>query len=109
MKISNIWKLFPIFIIIGIVIFFEWKSSNERKVFYVSDINSHITKKKNNWSGGRSYDYLTGNNITITLMNKNSLEVGDSISKIANTNNFKVYRKNRFEKYEFYKDYDIND
>lgn len=109
MKINNIWKLLPIFIIIGIVIFFEWKSSDERKVFYVSGINSHITKKNNNWSGGRSYDYLTGNNITITLLNKNSLEIGDSISKIANTNHFKVYRKNRFGKYEFYKDYDIND
>ncbi|GAA5102800.1 hypothetical protein GCM10023210_44080 [Chryseobacterium ginsengisoli] len=109
MEIKNIWKLFPILIIVVIIFFFEYKSSNEREAFHIAKINSHIVKKKNNWSGGRSYDYLTENNITITMMNINSLTVGDSISKLANSDNFKVYRKNRFGMYEFYKNYNIND
>lgn len=109
MKIKNVWKLSPILIIIGLIIFFERKSRMERKSFYKSNINSYIIKKSNNWSGGRSYDYLTENNVIITLMNTNSLKIRDSISKLPNTNYFKVYRKNQLGKYEFYKEYNTND
>lgn len=69
MKTKNLWRLFPVFIFMGIIIFFEGKSYKERKNFHSSSINSYIIKKKNNWSGGKSYGYLTENNITITLMN----------------------------------------
>lgn len=72
-------------------------------------INSHIVKKKNNWTGGRSYDYITEDNITITMMSNHSLLIGDSISKAANSDDFKVYRKNKLGKYELYKSYNIND
>lgn len=109
MEIKNIWRLFPILIIVVIILFFEYKSSNEREAFHIADIKSHIVKKKSNWSGGRSYDYITENNITITMINTHSLIVGDSISKIANSDNFKVYRKNALGKYNFYKNYSIND
>jgi hypothetical protein len=107
MKLKNIWKLFPVFLIIGIIIFFERKGNIERKEFYTSDINSYIVKKKNNWSGGRSYDYITAKNIIITLMNSDTLKIGDSISKENNTGNFNVYRKNQLGKYKFYKNYKI--
>jgi len=105
MNIKNLWRLFPIFIIIGIIIFFERKGYSEREEFHKTAINSLITKKKSNWSGGRSYDYLTRNNIVITLLNNNLLQVGDSISKGANTDEFNVYRKNKENKYEFYNSY----
>jgi len=38
-------------------------------------------------------------------MNNNPLNVGDSISKEANTNEFSIYRKDSFGKYKFYKNY----
>jgi hypothetical protein len=67
MKIKNLWRLFPIFIIIGIIIFFERKGYLERQKFHKTVINSLVTKKNSNWSGGRSYDYLTKNNVVVTL------------------------------------------
>jgi|SRR5690606_38479526 len=105
MKLKNIWKLFPVFLILGIIIYFEQKGNIERKEFYLSTINSYIIKKKNNWSGGRSYDYITKENVIITLMNSDTLKIGDSISKESNTTNFQIYRKNQLGKYEFYKNY----
>lgn len=107
MKLQNIWRLFPVILIIGIIIFFEKMNNVDRKDFYKSDINSYIVKKKNNWSGGRSYDYITDKNIIITLMNSDTLKIGDSISKENNTGNFNVYRKNQLGNYKFYKNYNI--
>ena len=104
MKFNNIWKLLPVFLIIGIIIFFEKKGDTERTRFYKSNINSYIIKKKNNWSGGRSYDYITDKNIIITLLNNDTINIGDSISKEANTGDFEVYRINtKLRKYIFYK------
>jgi len=109
MKLTNIWKLFPVFLIAGIIIFFGRKGNIERNEFYKSGINSYIVEKKNNWSGGRSYDYITAKSIIITLMNSDTLKVGDSISKEINTGNFNVYRKNELGLYRFYKNYDISE
>lgn len=109
MKAKNIWRLFPVLIIVVIIVFFERKGSLEREKFYDTPINSHILIKKNNWSGGRSYDYITKSNIIITLLSNDSLKIGDSISKEAKTSKFTVYRKNQTENYEFYKNYDLKE
>ena len=108
-KVKNLWRLYPIFIILGIIIFFQIKWNLEYKKFHQTAINSLIIKKKNNWSGGRSYDYLTKNNIVITLISNNLLKVGDSISKESNTDEFEIYIKIDKGKYQFYKKIDLND
>jgi len=45
MKIKNLWRLFPIFIIIGIIIFFERKGYLERQKFHKTVINSLVIRK----------------------------------------------------------------
>ena len=107
MRIKSIWKLFPVVLIIGIIFFFEKKSSLEREKFKESAINSYIVKKKSNWTGGRSYDYLTKNGIVITLLNKYSLVMGDSVSKQNDTFKFKIYRKDSLGNYKYYNSYDL--
>lgn len=107
MRVKSIWKLFPVVLIIGIIFFLENKSSLEREKFKESAINSYIVKKKGNWTGGRSYDYLTKNGIVITLSNKHSLVLGDSVSKQNNTFKFKIYRKDSLENYKYYSSYDL--
>ena len=107
MRIKSIWKLLPVVLIIGIIFFFEKKSSLEREKFKESAINSYIVKKKSNWTGGRSYDYLTKNGIVITLLNKYSLVMGDSVSKQNDTFKFKIYRKDSLGNYKYYNSYDL--
>jgi hypothetical protein len=103
-KLKNIWKIWPLLLILSVILFFELKGRQERKVLFNSTLNNKVIKVKNNWSGGRSYDYITDNGIVITLLNRDTLLVGDSISKVANTSRFDVYRKNNGI-FEFYKTY----
>lgn len=100
------WKLFPIVLVLSIILFFEIKGKQERKTFFNSSLNNKITAIKNNWTGGRSYDYVV-DNIIITLSNSDTLVIGDSIFKKANTNKFEVYRK-RNGNYEFHKHLDVS-
>ncbi|MDR0872522.1 MAG: hypothetical protein LBN27_03505 [Prevotellaceae bacterium] len=101
---KKIWKIYPLLLILSIILFFELKWCHEGKVLFNSSLNNKVIEVKHNWSGGRSYDYITDNGIVITLLNRDTLLVGDSISKEADTFKFDVYRKKN-EKYEFYKTY----
>lgn len=107
MRAKNSWKLFPVILIMGIIFFFETKSSLEREKFKESVIHSVIVKKKGNWTGGRSYDYHTKNGIVLTHLNTYSLEIGDSISKQNDTFKFKLYRKDSVGNYKYYNSYDL--
>lgn len=107
MRLKNIWKLFPLVLIAGTIFYFERKSFTEKNRLKDAALSNVVVKIKSNWSGGRSYDYITDNNYTITLLNNDTLQVGDSIVKKANTSNFKVYRKTKGV-YSFYKSFNIN-
>lgn len=107
MKLKKIWKLYPIVIFIGLIYFFNRKSSLERQQFFETELNNCIIAKKNNWSGGRSYNYITNNGITIILLQRdNSIQIGDSIVKKSNSNIFNIYRKTN-NNYQFYKKHHI--
>lgn len=106
MLVKKIWILFPILLVLSIILFFELKSRQERKALFNSNLNNKVIKVKHNWTGGRSYDYITDNGITITLLNNDTLVIGDSISKEANTGKFDVYREKNGN-YEYYKSFDI--
>lgn len=109
MNMKNIWKLFPLVLICCIIFFFNRKSSIERTQFFKTELTNCIVSKNNNWSGGRSYNYITDNGFVITLLKKdNSIQIGDSIVKKSDTNHISIYRKNN-NKYQFYKNYSIND
>jgi|TARA_B110000902_G_scaffold167117_1_gene190728 hypothetical protein len=105
---KNILRLFPIAIVIVIIVFFESTSKNEREIFTESSLNNMIIEIKSNWSGGRSCDYITDNRIVITLRPSDSLLVGDSIVKKANSLQFVVYRFDSLTtRHMYYKEYDL--
>lgn len=94
MKIlKKIWPLIP-----GIIltIFFQTKWYFERSDFNNSKLNSKIVKVKNNWTLGRSYDYITSEGIFITLMNTDTLYINDSIVKERSSLKFKVFRNGKY-------------
>jgi|SRR5690606_13664999 len=104
---KKIYKiLILVVILIGFISFFEIKQFLERKKTIQNEINEIIIEINNNWTGGRSYDYVTKNNYIITLINTDTLLIGDSISKKINTPKFDVFRKKN-GKYIFYKTYII--
>lgn len=107
MKLKKLWKLYPIVIFVGFIYFFSKKSSLERQQFLKMKLNDYVIEKKNNWSGGRSYDYITNNGIVITLLKTdNSIQIGDSIVKKNNSNIFCIHRKIN-NNYQFYKKHRI--
>jgi len=105
---KKIWTVFILIAIIGPILITQIKGSHERKVFYLADIKSKIIKIENNISGGRSYDYITKSGIIITLMNSDTLLLGDSIAKEKNNWVFELYRKNTSENYKFIKAYNYD-
>ena len=78
------------------------------KVCFQNEIHSIIIEKKGNSSWGRSYDYITSENVTVTLMNSDTLQIGDSVVKSKNDWNLKLYRKDKKDKYQFVKEYNLN-
>ncbi|AZA88157.1 hypothetical protein EG349_15825 [Chryseobacterium shandongense] len=109
MKIKNIWRLFPLAILIGIFSYFYFKGKNNRTKFYESKINEKIIDSSD-WQKKTTEYYLeNGLSIDITILDNIHLKVGDSISKQAESKKYSIYRKNQFGKYEFYKNYNIND
>jgi hypothetical protein len=94
---------------IVIIVFFETKSCNKSQTFFKSDLTTSIVAIEGNWSGGRSFDYVTKDGITITLLSQpiTNLRIGDSISKRSMDWTFEVYRYDSFNNvYYHYKKYD---
>ena len=82
----------------------------ERKNLYESKLNSVIIEIKGNWSGGRSYDYLTKDKIIISLLNIDStnLKLKDSITKEKNNWKFSTFRLDETGlHYKFFRDYNV--
>ena len=103
----KIWRVCILLAIIGPILITIIKGSHEKKVYYLADLKSKIIKIENNISGGRSYDYITKNGIIITLMNSDTLFVGDSVTKEKNNWEFKLFRKNKFGNYKFIRTYNL--
>ena len=98
--------MYPIVLVVCLFLYIQIEAYIERKELYKTQLGNKIVKIKNNWSGGRSYDYITDNDIVITILNSDTLKIGDSISKPANAKNLDVYRKSKNGKYEFFKHYE---
>ena len=110
MKKKRLLQFFIIILFFGGIFFFQTKSYFERKHFFKSRLNNKIIEINNNWSGGRSYDYVTNNKTVVTLINSDSfnLKLNDSIVKEGNSWEFDVFRTDEFElMYKFYKRYNL--
>ncbi|RQO42316.1 hypothetical protein DBR39_00110 [Chryseobacterium sp. KBW03] len=73
--------------------------------FYKNNVESKIVKVYNYENKSLQFYYSNDYCITTTDTKNDTLMIGDSISKKANTAKFKVYRKNKEDKYKFYKSY----
>lgn len=105
MNLKNIWKLIPLAVIVGVFLFFYFKGKNARMKFYESKVNEKIVSS-NNWQKRTTEYYLeNGLSIDITILDSIHLNIGDSISKEANTTEFNIYKMNKEGRYEFYKKY----
>ncbi|MFC4476487.1 hypothetical protein [Flavobacterium chungangensis] len=69
-------------------------------------INAKIIRIYNYENKSLEFYYDKDYCVTSSLTNRDTLKIGDSISKESNTGVFKVYRKNPSGKYQFYKKYD---
>ena len=112
MNKKKAWRLIIIITPLSLIIFFETKAYFERKTFFKNPLNTTINKIENNSSGGRSYDYITKNNIVITLLElagkSLDLNIGDSVVKAVNSWQFDIYRKDENNlNYFFYKRFDL--
>ena len=91
---KNIWKFYPILIFIFIIVFFEIKQYRERTQFFETKLNAIIIDTRGNWTGGRSFNYVTREKVILTLVNNEitNFRIGDSIVKKDHSWDFKVYR-----------------
>ncbi|WP_430614145.1 hypothetical protein [Flavobacterium sp. JP2137] len=107
MKTKNVWRLYPLMILIGIFIYFYFIGKDNRTKFYESKINEKVIDSSD-WQKRTIEYYLeNGLSINITVLDSIDLKVGDSISKKTNTNEFKTYRKNTLGNYEYYNKYNL--
>lgn len=95
-------------IAIGMILFFMKNDYKARKKVHNNAINNIIIKKEINYIGGGGKDYTTDNGFVIPLPHHDTIEVGDSISKIKNNSIINVYRKNNDASYSFYKSFNIS-
>jgi hypothetical protein len=106
-KLKNIWRLYPLGVLIGIFIYFYFVGKSNKMTFYESSIQEKIVDR-DDWQKRTVEYYLeNGLSIGITVLDSIDLKIGDSIFKEAKTFKFKIYRKSKVDKYEFYKDYEL--
>lgn len=79
---------------VSIIVFFEVKEYRQRKQFFETELNTTIVDIRNNWTGGRSINYVTRERIIITRVNNkfSNLRISDSVVKQSNSWDFDFYR-----------------
>lgn len=109
MKTVKYYRLIPIFlglIIFGYFYIYKYVYQNSSN-FYKNPIQTKIIKIRNYENKSLQFYYTNQYCITTTDTKNDTLQIGDSISKKANTGKFSIYRKDNFGKYKFYKNYNI--
>lgn len=109
MRLKYAKEFFVIAIPTLVITIFEIKGCNQSSVFYKTQLNTTITKVENNFTGGRSYDYITKEQITISLMNypSTNLRIGDSVAKEKDSWMFDVFRYDSIaDSFYYFKKYD---
>ncbi|MGD1319007.1 hypothetical protein [Chryseobacterium sp. 2R14A] len=98
-------KFLPLVIaVIAISVYLVYANYNYAR-FSREKVNSKVVGRSN-WQLRTTEFYLeNGLQVDSTGILPYNIKVGDSISKEANSLKFKVYRKNKFQRFEFYKAY----
>jgi len=103
-KFRKFIPILPLFIILG---YFYVKESLNKNNFYKNQIHSNIIRYSD-WQIRTTEFYLNKGLRISSAYNKLDLQIGDSISKDANTYIYYVYRKNSLGKFIFHARYDYN-
>ncbi len=107
MKIRNSWRLYPLWLLLGLFFYFHFTGTYNRTKFYERSINEKVIDSSSWQTRTIEYYLENGLSINITVLDRIDLKVGDSIVKGLQTNQFKVYRKESDGKYKFHKHYTL--
>jgi hypothetical protein len=108
MKTKNIIGLITIIVVISFVSYFLLVAKNEIDHFRNNTINLKIIRIYNYYDKSLQFYYDENFCITTTDTRGDTLVIGDSIAKEKNTSKFKVFRKNKLGKYEYFNEYEIS-
>jgi hypothetical protein len=108
MKTKKIMGLIAIIVGISFPAYFLLVAKNNIDHFTNNKINLKIIRIYNYYDKSLQFYYDENYCITTTDTRGDTLFIGDSIAKEKNTVKFKVFRKNKLGKYEYFNEYQIS-
>ena len=109
MKIRRLWRLYPIFLVIGIILYFYITGEKRSTKFYRSKANCKVISSSN-WQM-KMIEFYLENGLEIHSLGKYDIdiEIGDSIVKNAKSWDFEIFKKGATGYYKFDKSYNYKD
>jgi len=107
MNYKKLIKFHPIPLVIGVIYFCHSSLRETRLKCYESKIESIVIARKNNCTGGTYYNYECKSGDILFVFRDDTLLIGDSIVKIANSDYFDVYRSNNEGGFKYLKRFSI--
>jgi len=107
MRAKSYYRFIPILLgLIAITYFYVYRMVfRNSNYFYKNDVQAKIIRIYNYENKSLQFYYSDDYCITTTDTKNDTLQIGDSISKNSNTEEFNIFRKDNFGKYKFYKNY----
>lgn len=104
--LKNIVSFIPIALIVGGLVYLQFRGDRIESKFYEANINS-IVVERSDWQK-RSIDFYLDNKMTLNFLApvEGKIMVGDSIKKMPNTYSYSVYRKDLHGNYKLFATYD---
>lgn len=101
--------LWPIPVVLAFLFYCDLSFERKRKLFHENKIESLVVKRSYNCSHGTTFDYECKSGDIVVLLNSDTLLLGDSIVKMANSDYFDVYRSNNEGSFKYLKRFSIPD
>lgn len=110
LKLNSLQAVVPIVMVAMYVVYIIYGFKKNRNEIFIHAINSKI-KHFNSSSTGREKEYQLENGLKlyVGVYNDTLLNIGDSISKEANSLDYRIYRKDLRGVYIFWKKVNFNE
>lgn len=107
MKAKSYYRFIPVLLgLIAFTYFYVYRIViRNNNYFYKNNLQAKIIKIYNYENKSLQFYYNDDYCITTTNTKNDTLRIGDSISKNANTEDFRIFRKDSLGRYNFYKSY----
>lgn len=107
MRANSYYRFIPILLgLIAFLYFYVYRIViRNNGYFYKNNVQAKIIKIYNYENKSLQFYYSNDYCITTTDTKNDTLQIGDSISKNADTEDFRIFRKDRLGRYNFYKSY----